>query len=162
MKGPRNSLGAPFTGETWTCLRCGATGPDRDGDRTSLARCPRDTDFGGRGPCELSFSPPAHELAVRMRDTPAGRRAPAAPPSALTRAHLLTARFARELVGALGLCAFCGAPLDAAGNRTCDCKPPSNLERTVAVAIALTAGSPHLSTRLALREAVSIRPERSH
>lgn len=83
-------------------------------------------------------------------------------PASLTRGHLLTARFARELVGALGLCGFCGAPLDEHGERTCTCRPRSNLERTVAVAIALTAGSPHLSTRRALREAVSIRPERSH
>jgi hypothetical protein len=28
--GPTNSLGKPWAGETWSCDRCGDTGPDRD------------------------------------------------------------------------------------------------------------------------------------
>lgn len=157
---PGNSLGRPWKGETWTCRRCGATGPDRD-DVAFDAYCRLHPAGARAGGHELRYAPEAHAAELRARETARLLRA-YEPPVALTRAHLLTARFARELVGALGLCAFCGAPLDAAGNRTCDCRPRSNLERTVAVAIALTVGSPHLSTRRALREAASIRPERNH
>lgn len=37
---PRNSLGQPWTGQTWRCVLCPATGPDRD-DLALVDDCPR-------------------------------------------------------------------------------------------------------------------------
>lgn len=54
--GPRNSLGRPWNGETWSCTRCGETGPDRD-----------DLPRSAHAPHTLAFHPAEHHAAIIAR-----------------------------------------------------------------------------------------------
>lgn len=66
---PVNSLGRPWAeGEVWICLACGASGDDRDDCRDMPSPgCPKHSTHPGRGPCKLSFGPPAHAEALASR-----------------------------------------------------------------------------------------------
>jgi hypothetical protein len=64
---PRNSIGQPWqAGETWTCMRCGAHGDDRDDvpvpDCTAGPYEPRRQPHG-----EIVYAPGAHHAAVIAR-----------------------------------------------------------------------------------------------
>jgi len=67
MRGPRNSLGAPWSGETWLCAWCGERGPDRDD--VAHSACPSHPLWRGRvgAPHHLSFAPAEHDAAMRAR-----------------------------------------------------------------------------------------------
>lgn len=55
----------------------------------------------------------------------------------------------------VGICALCGADLDACGDRTCDCRRErSTLARAAATAVRL-AGESGRDIRATLREAAS-------
>lgn len=59
---PTTSAGTVHTVETWTCTRCGETGPDRD-DRP-LPGCPAHPSGRQYAPHEIVYAPEAHHAAV--------------------------------------------------------------------------------------------------
>ena len=67
MRGPRNSLGAPWSGETWRCQWCGETGPDRDDVAHSACQCHPLWRGRSGAPHHIIFSPAEHDAAVRAR-----------------------------------------------------------------------------------------------
>lgn len=60
-RGPTNSLGEPWKGETWSCALCGDTGPDRDDVRHS------ECDQHPAGAHRVKFHPPEHDAAMSLR-----------------------------------------------------------------------------------------------
>jgi hypothetical protein len=64
---PTNSAGRPWTGETWSCSRCGETGPDRDD--VPHSGCPKHpTARVSWAPHDLAFHPEAHAERVAARN----------------------------------------------------------------------------------------------
>lgn len=69
---PMNSMGQPWTIETWSCTRCGATGPDRDDVRSGspgglpFPGCSKGH-ASGHGHCDLVYTPALHDAAIRAR-----------------------------------------------------------------------------------------------
>lgn len=58
---PINSLGEEWRpGQTWSCSRCGRSGPDRDD--VALPECRQ------RSYHDLTFHPPAHASAIKQRE----------------------------------------------------------------------------------------------
>lgn len=71
-EGPRNSLGLPWAqGQTWTCARCGGSGPDRDD--VVLAEC--GAGAARRTYHDLAFHPPEHAAALAARHERIAREA---------------------------------------------------------------------------------------
>jgi hypothetical protein len=65
VRGPRNSVGKPWTGETWRCTRCDAAGDDRD-DRP-LSGCAAHPSRLSWAPHHLVFEPGEHHADVVTR-----------------------------------------------------------------------------------------------
>ena len=65
--GPTNSAGEPWAeGQSWTCARCGGSGPDRD-DRVLSACLPREGAAPHMAWHELAFVPPSHAAKIAAR-----------------------------------------------------------------------------------------------
>jgi hypothetical protein len=65
-RGPINSAGKPWAGETWSCAVCADTGPDRDD--VALSGCKAHPSRMAWAPHEHAFHPPAHAVAVAARN----------------------------------------------------------------------------------------------
>jgi hypothetical protein len=72
-RAPTNSLGQPWRGETWRCLVCGESGPDRD-DLPHPA-CAKHPSGRPNAPHLVEYAPADHEAAIQARRSPEERAA---------------------------------------------------------------------------------------